>query len=558
MFEKNLKFIDNVALKKRLLALTVEESRWDLSFCMTPSNDYLLMKNDIPIDDINNPREAVKEMLKSTIKQPMGKNDIIITFGIGLGYMLDETFNAYPSRIYIYEPDLKLLHFVLNNIDISDHLSSGRVYITNDLDELTQKLSSSYLTKDKVEVIYLKNYAVVKNQELLELTQRVYDTCKSKMVDINTIKRFTKSWVVNTIKNIGTINSSNIYKLSDLENKFAGQSAIVLAAGPSLKENIESIKQNRDKYVIFAVNKSLRYVLSQGITPDFVVGLDAGYMESTFAGLDEEIKNLNYITDLKSENSILTRGFKKVFVSFTGNDLIVKKLQQYNTFIKPYETGGSATSFAFIAAVIMGFEKIVFSGLDLALKDGVVYADGEEADRISENTILADNVEKNIVEVDSVKGDKVKTREDYAVFVKHFEELIKETGYTEVYNTTSFGAAINGMKNCEFNKISFSTPSHITSLILGEVAPFKLELKQWSEEELMLINNIISMLSKGTYSPALISSIVKSPLIYQYMQSEVLKVMQSEMSSELAEDFIEKTKLAIKEIVDLLQKYHII
>ena len=101
------------------------------------------MKNDVPIDDINNPREAVKDMLKSTIKIPMDKNDIIITFGIGLGYLLDETFNAYDSKIFVYEPDLKLLHFVLNNVDISEHLRSGRVFITNDLKELLEKLSKT-------------------------------------------------------------------------------------------------------------------------------------------------------------------------------------------------------------------------------------------------------------------------------------------------------------------------------------------------------------------------------------------------------------------------------
>ena len=47
----------------------------------------------------------------------MKNNDIIINFGIGLGYLLDESFNNYPSKIYVYEPDLNLLHFVLSNVD---------------------------------------------------------------------------------------------------------------------------------------------------------------------------------------------------------------------------------------------------------------------------------------------------------------------------------------------------------------------------------------------------------------------------------------------------------
>ena len=177
MFEKNLDAIDNFMLKKRLMRVTPEESRQGISYCVTPSNDYVLLKDELPSDDLQNPREAIKKMLKSTIKNEMKSNDFIITFGIGLGYLLDETFNTYPSKIYVYEPDLNLLHFVLSNADISEHLSSGRVYISNDLDELINKLSSSFITKDKVEIVYLQNYAVVKNKELLLLTQKVYDAC---------------------------------------------------------------------------------------------------------------------------------------------------------------------------------------------------------------------------------------------------------------------------------------------------------------------------------------------------------------------------------------------
>ena len=71
------------------------------------------------------------------------------------------------------QPDINLLHFVLSNVDISEHLASGRVFIFNDLEELIAKLSSSYITNDKVEIVYLQNYAIVKNKELL-LRERLF------------------------------------------------------------------------------------------------------------------------------------------------------------------------------------------------------------------------------------------------------------------------------------------------------------------------------------------------------------------------------------------------
>ena len=558
MYSKNISFLDNEDLKARLNKMSLEKSSKHISFCMTPSNDYLLLKDDVPLDDLNNPREAVKQMLQTTIKSPMDNNDIIITFGIGLGYLLDETFNAYPSKIFVYEPDIEILHFVLNNVDISEHLASGRVYITDNINDLMKKLSSVYITKDKLEIVYLKNYAVVKNKELLELTQKVYETCKSKIVDINTITRLSKIWLMNSLKNISTINSSNVCKLSDLEGRFIGQTALIIGAGPSLNENIEKIKANRDKFVIFAVNKVLRVLEANGIIPDFAVCLDVGGIDATLSGLEDFCSKVNCISDLKSDSVILKKGFKKHFVTFTENDFVIKKLAKYNPFMKGYEFGGSATTMALVSAIKLGFSKIVFSGLDLAFKDNVIYSTGEVINKTSDNQISIDNGNKKLVKIKSVTGDMVDTREDYAVFVQHLETLVRESGMSEIYNTTSFGAYIKGIKNVLFDEIPLFFASSGTAFILSEAKSFKFETQEWTQDELRLINNIINFISKNVFSPALVSAITQSSLVYGYMQADVLKVLQSNFDSSLAESFIEKSKIAIREIVETLQKNRLI
>ena len=526
MFQRNLEFINNLALKSRLERITLEESKREMSYCITPSDDYLLMKNDVPFDDLNNPRQAIKDMLHSSIKNTMEKNDIIITFGIGLCYLLDEVYNAYPSRIFVYEPDIKVLHFVLNNVDISEHLASGRVYITDNLDELMKKLSESYITKDKVEIVYLKNYAVIKNQELLALTQRVYETCRSKMVDINTITKYSKKWLLNTLKNVSLVNSSTVYKLSDLKNKFSGQTALILAAGPSLNEQVEIIKANRDKFVIFAVNKVLRFLENNGIVPDFTVCLDASQINDTLTGLEDICAKTNCIMDIKSDSVLFTKNFKRIFLSFSENDMVVKKLASYND-IQTYESGGTATAFALTSAIELGFSKIIFAGLDMAFKGDIAYSTGETANKLSDTEVVVGKSRKKLVKVKSVTGELVNTREDYAAFIQHFETLIKELDFNEIYNTTSFGAYIEGMKYMPLDKISLLFPSTSTPFILGEAKSFKLAIEEWAKEELMLINDIISMLSKGIFSPALVSTITKSPLMYQYLQVlQHLKVHQ--------------------------------
>ena len=555
MLEKNLQAINNIALQRRLRKISPIESRIGITYCVTPSNDYVLLKDELPCDDLNNPREAIRKMFKENIKHKMETNDIIIGFGIGLGYILDEAFNTFPSRIYIYEPDLKLLHFVLQNVDMAEILSDERVFITNDLDELINKLSSTYLTKDKVEIIYLQNYAVVKNNELLMLTQKVFDSCKSKMVDINTITKFSTKWLLNTIENMATIENKNIYKLSDLENKFEGQTALIAAAGPSLKDNIEKIKANRDKFIIFAVNKSAKYLIQNEIIPDFIVCLDAGNMKKTLGNIDNSLANVNCIMDIRTDKYLTTKPFNKIFINFSETDFLMKKLSRFNT-MKFYEAGGSASILALNSAFKMGFSKIVLAGVDLAFKDTVIYSSGETMERISQEEIIVDKVKKTLVQVPSIKGGTVYTREDYETYIHHFEALVKELKFDEIYNISSFGAYINGIKPAKFEEIIPYQKASLQSLAF--VSPFKFKLQEFMQEEFFNINNIISMLSKGIFSTSLVNSIVKSVFIYQYMQSDVLNILQKNFDTELANEFIEKTKLAIKTVVNLLQKNKLI
>ncbi len=340
--------------------------------------------------------------------------------------------------------------------------------------------------------------------------------------------------------------------LSDLYEKYTGKIALIAGAGPSLNDNIAEIQANRDKFVILAVNKTVQYLLQNGITPDFVVCLDAENMDRTLGGLESSFEKVNAIVDMRTDSTVTGKGFNKIFFNFSETDSFMTKLAEKNTFMKFTETGGSASIFALMSAIKMGFSKIILAGIDLAFKDNIIYSYGETMQRISQEQIKVDNIKKNLVQVKSVNGGLVYTREDYQTFIHHFEQLLKDVDYNEIYNVSSFGALINGVKNVSFKDLVLTSSTSMTPAAFVE--SFKFETKEFIDEEFCNINNIISMLSKGIFSPALISSIVKSVLIYQYMQAEILVVLQKNFEPELATDFIEKTKVAIKTIVELLQK----
>ena len=89
MFKKNLEYINNESLKRRLQAISDYESRTGISYCMSKSNDYVLLKDDVPIDDLQNPREAVCKNFEANIKSNLRPTDTLVIFGI-----------LFPSALY--------------------------------------------------------------------------------------------------------------------------------------------------------------------------------------------------------------------------------------------------------------------------------------------------------------------------------------------------------------------------------------------------------------------------------------------------------------------------
>ena len=244
-FDINMEVFSNGRLKKELQALDFATASEDLNCFVTKCGDYALAKKNFPYDDIENPAQSVIDTCKECIKSNPQKNDFIVIYGLGLGYILDEVYTSYPSRIFVYEPDINVIRFVMENVDFTHILADKRVFITNDCNECCKKIGEQYLSHDKLEIVFLKNYGLIKPQELIKLTNTLFNTCKARISDIKTIEHISKAWTKNIIKNIE--NDTYIKPFYNFDNSVAGKTALVLSAGPSLLDNIENIKNNRNK-----------------------------------------------------------------------------------------------------------------------------------------------------------------------------------------------------------------------------------------------------------------------------------------------------------------------
>lgn len=459
MFNKNIEAVKktNPDLAKKLLKVTLNDAQNEVSALETESDDFIIAYNNIPLDSEKDPIEDSLANWQANVDEELSKNDIVIIFGFGLGYLFKRAYISSPAKIFIYEPKINILRFVLEYVDFSEQLADERVYLTDNDKDFIDKLTEKYITNDKIKFIYPPGYIKIAAEELKLLSSKIVEACQSKKSDISTIGKLSKLWVENCLENTKHLSDSR--PLNVLKDKFKGLTALVIGAGPSLRTNIELIKQNRNKYVIFAVNKIIEYLIQNGITPDFLVTSDAQWVEKTIKPIGQATPEINLIPTTKTDSSIYNFKFKRIFNYYQKNNAFDEELNKlFPKGIELYETEGLVTSQCYYSALEMGFKNIIFCGLDLAMKENLAYADGGEIKEIGDKIALVSDEHRKIAEVKSVTGAMVTTRDDYELFAKQLEKAFSDNTNAILYNTTDFGAYIEGMTYEPFEKIIKNMP----------------------------------------------------------------------------------------------------
>ncbi len=96
---------------------------------------------------------------------------------------------------------------------------------------------------------------------------------KSKSV-LGTRLYFSKRWFSNTISFFSHLSSIS------LPERFTS-SVLITASGPSLKETLPWINQNRSSFFLIALSSSLSVLADSSITPDLCLSTDGGYWAKT-------------------------------------------------------------------------------------------------------------------------------------------------------------------------------------------------------------------------------------------------------------------------------------
>ncbi len=414
---------------------------------------------------IHSKYDPIKEAdrLFEIFQDSLGEIDILIINGAGLGYFLIKCLSFLkelkkrPVIIYI-EQDIRIFRSLLSVFDLSEHIKDEKFKIfINPEKELVGSFVQSVPTKNikyyNHRSTYQLNHGYYK--ELYNYLNYILDR---KDMNTATFLRFQKLWTHNILHNAP---SAHLYRpITLLNNISLGNTAVVVAGGPSLDKNINWIKNNQDKLIIIAVDTVVEYLKNNGVRIDIIVSIDPQYWNYKYLE-SVDIKDEILVTDISSYPKALKR-FK------AGNIFIPDSIFPLGRYILGDKkrgvtgAGGSVATTAFDTARIIGSSSIVLIGLDLSFPNRNTHFKGAFFEK---NFLCIQNyfntAESNSyrylahVDMQLIKYNDerfVYSDQKMIIFKKWFDREVPLT-QVPVYMPYSGGAFVEGIRNVDLSEI---------------------------------------------------------------------------------------------------------
>jgi hypothetical protein len=533
MLDKNLQAlsIKNQHLAQKIYAHTFE----DIEFAKTETGEYNIFYRGIPIHSEQNPQEEAKEVFGEEDKN---ENGLCCLFGLGLGYLFKRAYLSFAGTIIVYEPIIDILRATLEVVDFSQELSDSRVFIIQDYKEL-EGIFYKYRF-ESARLINLNSYRIM----LPELYEQTFYELNKLYIDQNTNIQKSIEIAEGFVANLPSIVKTPSVEV--LEGLFKNYAALVVSAGPSLDKAIETIKENRKKFVIIAIGQAVKALYAADIMPDLVVLIDMLPFDHQIECLGEEKRKLNLVLEPSTHNNLYIEPVKSRFVYLPDSDYMSMWYAK-RCGAKGYPQAGTVSIIAFHLAKITGANPIILVGQDLAYSGGKAYASNtiydavklqiDEKQNVKARIELENNSEiltvkdeillknKNLYEntllVKGQSGEMLPTINSYATFITIYNDLAKyarlENNELEIINASTGGAylqnfdhktledAVNSLEDLD------RSPIELINNIYSEYKPDYESIRSVSDDFQDLLT-MLQRLKTETLSVLKISSRIKKEL----------------------------------------------
>lgn len=381
----------------------------------------------------------------------VGKTKHVLFFGIGMGYHVEMLMREFPDHtpFTMYEPFQEVLYRYLENRRLTDlPVKSLKNIFVGDSYQFFVRHFLEHFDHD-VLIVINPAYERIFPQVVKQFSEVFRNEVRHKVMSVQTHYSYERIWTINAECNLlKVLRTPNM--ITDKKQFFQNKPVIIVAAGPSLEDEYEHLKEIKEKGLafIFAVGSANKALLANHIIPDALVTYDPNHVN--YEVYSEIIENKIIDIPLIFGSTV---GFHTLEL-YPGPMLHFFNSQDH---ISPYylskpEAGGFASNEVVIdsaSVAVMALQLvqrlesslIILVGQNFSYRNLQYYVKGIEYNL--RPTELSDTEKAKLVPVESVDGSIVYTEEVHNVARRQMEQAIEQCPAIKVINTTKQGAKIN-------------------------------------------------------------------------------------------------------------------
>ncbi|NRF93656.1 motility associated factor glycosyltransferase family protein [Paenibacillus frigoriresistens] len=398
------------------------------------------------------PQNEAERLLEKYSSELEGAKHVLF-YGFGLGYHIDAIVKKYKQISYtIYEPYPAVILHALTSMDYESlHLNKAEdIYLEDHVDYYVNNFVTK-ITEDVV-IIALPVYErLFENQYKVFLEKfRFYLEQQRTAIGVN--YHFERLWIINSECNFNKIMRTPSI-IRECEGILEDKTAIIVAAGPSLQEDIETLRaiKNEGAAYIFAVGSANKALLAEQLYPHAVCSYDPSlYNHNVFEEIiTQEIKDIPLIFGSTIGFQTLEKYPGPMLHMITSQDKISSFYFGGDDLLGEgqYEVVSDAPSIAVVTLELLqklGCKRIVLVGQNFAFKNNQYYSKGISYSY--RGTELTEGEANDTVEVESVYGDMVLSNIHHAASKRQMESYISRMEDVDIINATRGGAKISGTR----------------------------------------------------------------------------------------------------------------
>ncbi|MCT7553270.1 6-hydroxymethylpterin diphosphokinase MptE-like protein [Aliarcobacter butzleri] len=398
----------------------------------------------LTISDIQEYTNATKEYLDNK-KRNLKKIAKFIFIGTLLGRHIPRIAEKVDANSYlILEKNLEIFRLSLFTVDYTILAKKGAIFSIMD-DELSQDRAiydflsiediQNYLIKFSTTNININSYIDSILTNLRTLDPMAYDYNRRLYSHLNRTTKLLKSKFKTILFN----------KLKKNCKFFSDKPILYIAAGPSLDENIEWIKQNQNKFFIVTIGAAYKKLLLNNIHIDMISTLDEKEELNSLQFDDESVNKL-------SNNTIIlasTITYYKILEKLSTKNLylfeVFSSLHKNNISFSGFSIGEVTLNILFY----LNPKSIYIIGLDLSLNQVTGESHSENANSTVTKLNLEDKqtrdtfeAQKSLIKIKGNLKKEVFTTPFFYSSIQHInnQTILHKNKSTKVYNLSSNGA----------------------------------------------------------------------------------------------------------------------